>query len=59
MKKMLLFFKNDTDRHVENGRASQKALVWDSPITGAKSSLTYFQLKEKVSRLFPAYGHTF
>ena len=58
MKIFILIFINHTDRHVENGRASQKALVWDSPITGAKSSLTYLQLKEKVSRLFPANGHT-
>ena len=54
MKYLFWFLK--TDRHVENGRAGQKALVWDSPITGAKSSLTYLQLKENVSWLFPANG---
>ena len=54
MKYLFWFLK--TDRHVEYGRAGQKALVWDSPITGAKSSLTYLQLKENVSWLFPANG---
>ncbi|NIN39281.1 MAG: AMP-binding protein, partial [Gammaproteobacteria bacterium] len=42
---------NAIDRHVEGGRADQPALIYDSPITGSKSVLTYAQLKDKVARL--------
>ncbi|TYR34599.1 propionyl-CoA synthetase [Mesorhizobium microcysteis] len=42
---------NAVDRHVEGGRADQLALVYDSPITGAKKSFTYAQLKQEVVAL--------
>lgn len=37
------------DRHVENGRGDQLALVYDSPVTDTKESYTYSQLLEEVS----------
>ncbi|MFN3547931.1 MAG: propionyl-CoA synthetase [Mesorhizobium sp.] len=42
---------NAVDRHVENGRADQAALVYDSPVTGTKRSYTYAQLKAEVEAL--------
>ena len=42
---------NAVDRHVENGRADQTAIIYDSPITGAKDKITYAELKEKVAHL--------
>lgn len=35
---------NCVDRHVENGRAEQPAIIYDSPITGKKRTLTYRDL---------------
>jgi len=35
---------NCVDRHVENGRAEQPAIIYDSPITGNKRTLTYRDL---------------
>ena len=42
---------NCLDRHVEGGRADQAALIYDSPITGVKATITYAQLKDKVATL--------
>ena len=42
---------NAVDRHVENGRADQVAIIHDSPITGTKHTLTYAQLKDRVAAL--------
>lgn len=42
---------NAVDRHVENGRADQAAINYDSPITGVKDTITYAQLKDKVAGL--------
>lgn len=42
---------NAVDRHVENGRADQAAIIYDSPITGAKDTITFAQLKDKVASL--------
>jgi len=42
---------NALDRHVENGRAEQTALIYDSPVTGAKKSFTYRELRDQVARL--------
>ena len=39
------------DRHVLNGRADQKAIIYDSPMTGTKYSITFSELLEKVSVL--------
>lgn len=35
---------NCVDRHVENGRADQAAIIYDSPITGNKKTFTYRDL---------------
>lgn len=42
---------NAVDRHVENGRADQVAIIYDSPVTDTKIKVTYKELQEKVSRL--------
>jgi len=42
---------NAVDRHVDEGHGDQPALVWDSPITGNKDTVTYAQLQDKVARL--------
>jgi propionyl-CoA synthetase len=42
---------NAVDRHVEAGRGDQPAIIHDSPATGRKSTITYAELLEKVSRL--------
>jgi propionyl-CoA synthetase len=39
---------NCLDRHVEGGRADQAAIIYDSPITGAKKTFTYAELLEEV-----------
>ncbi|PIE27498.1 MAG: propionyl-CoA synthetase [Micrococcales bacterium] len=41
---------NAVDRHVADGRADQPALIYDSPVTGTKATLTYAQLLEQVAR---------
>ncbi len=40
---------NALDRHVENGRAEQVAVIYDSPITGAKAKFTYAEMRDKVA----------
>jgi propionyl-CoA synthetase len=42
---------NAVDRHVENGRGDQVAIIYDSPITGAKSKTTYAELKDQTASL--------
>jgi propionyl-CoA synthetase len=42
---------NCLDRHVENGRKDQPAIIYDSPITGAKRTYTYGQLLQEVEAL--------
>ncbi|WP_069299314.1 propionyl-CoA synthetase [Neptunicoccus sediminis] len=42
---------NAVDRHVENGRGDQDAIIYDSPITGAKCRITYGELQTRVARL--------
>ncbi len=41
---------NALDRHVAAGRAEQTALIYDSPVTGVKQTLTYAELLDKVAR---------
>ncbi|HEY8553499.1 MAG TPA: propionyl-CoA synthetase [Burkholderiales bacterium] len=41
---------NALDRHVENGRADQLALVYDSPVTGTIKRYTYRELRDWVAR---------
>ncbi|ROR34533.1 propionyl-CoA synthetase [Inmirania thermothiophila] len=40
---------NALDRHVERGRADQKALIYDSPVTGQQRSYTYRELRDAVA----------
>ncbi len=42
---------NCIDRHVEAGRGDQPAVIYDSPITGAKASYSYAQLLDEVATL--------
>ncbi|XP_058841649.1 acyl-CoA synthetase short-chain family member 3, mitochondrial isoform X3 [Acipenser ruthenus] len=42
---------NAIDRHVENGRGDQTAIIYDSPVTGSKQAITYSQTLEQVSQL--------
>ena len=42
---------NALDRHVENGRADQIALVYDSPVTDTVKRYTYRHLRDEVARL--------
>ena len=41
---------NALDRHVENGRAGQQALIYDSPVTGTKRGYTYQELRDETAR---------
>ncbi len=41
---------NALDRHVEAGRADQKALIYDSPVTDTKRSYTYRELRDETAR---------
>ena len=41
---------NAVDRHVENGRADQAAILYDSPMTGSKATITYADLKDRVAK---------
>jgi propionyl-CoA synthetase len=42
---------NALDRHVAAGRASQLALIYDSPVTGTVARWTYRQLRDEVALL--------
>ncbi|HXX57984.1 MAG TPA: propionyl-CoA synthetase [Thermodesulfovibrionales bacterium] len=41
---------NALDRHVENGRADQVALIYDSPVTNTIEKFTFMQLRDRVAR---------
>ena len=38
------------DYHVENGRADQTALIYDSPVTGQTKKFSYLELRDEVAR---------
>ncbi len=40
---------NALDFHVENGRADQAALIYDSPVTDTKKTFSYAELRDKVA----------
>jgi propionyl-CoA synthetase len=40
---------NAVDRHVENGRGDQVAIIYDSPVTDTQRKITYKELQEQVS----------
>ncbi len=41
---------NALDRHIDAGRGEQAALVYDSAMTGARTSLSYRELRDSVAR---------
>jgi len=41
---------NALDVHIERGRAKQRALIYDSPVTGTVRFFTYHELRELVAR---------
>jgi propionyl-CoA synthetase len=42
---------NALDRHVEQGRAQQLALIYDSPVTNYKQQWTYVELRDEVAQV--------
>ncbi|WP_333617925.1 AMP-binding protein [Dietzia sp.] len=42
---------NALDRHVENGRGEQAAVIYDSPVTGTKRTVSYAELLDEVATL--------
>ncbi len=42
---------NAVDRHVENGRGDQTAIIYDSPITGKKSKTSFTELQSQTAAL--------
>jgi len=40
---------NAVDRHVENGRGEQVAIIYDSPVTDTKTKITYTELRDRVA----------
>ena len=42
---------NAVDRHVEAGRGDQTAIIYDSPITGAKAKISYAELRDQTASL--------
>ncbi len=41
---------NAVDRHVDNGRADQAAIIYDSPVTDTQRTITYRELRDGVAR---------
>ncbi|GLY91630.1 propionyl-CoA synthetase [Actinoallomurus iriomotensis] len=42
--------ENAVDRHVEQGRGDQLALIYDSPVTGTRQKYTYRELRDETAR---------
>lgn len=42
---------NALDYHIEQGRGEQTAIIYDSPVTGVVSKITYRELRDEVARL--------
>ncbi len=42
---------NAVDRHCEEGRAQQTAVIYDSPVTGVVQKFTYSELRDRVSKI--------
>ncbi len=42
---------NAVDRHVAAGRGTQAAIIYDSPVTGTKSTTSYAELQDQVALL--------
>jgi len=48
---------NALDRHIEDGRADQLALIYDSPVTSVKKRFTYRELHDRVARFAGALAN--
>jgi propionyl-CoA synthetase len=42
---------NALDRHVEGGRGRQRALIYDSPVTGTIRAFTYAELRDRTAKV--------
>ncbi|MBT8411199.1 MAG: AMP-binding protein, partial [Octadecabacter sp.] len=42
---------NAVDRHVENGRGEQTAIIYDSPVTHTKREISFVELRNRVANL--------
>ena len=47
---------NCLDRHVDEGRGGQAALIWDSPMTGHVRTHTYAELRDRAARIAGAFA---
>jgi len=50
---------NAVDRHVEAGRGTQAAIIYDSPVAGTKQTITYAALQTKTETLAGILHHNF
>src|SRR5690349_42111 len=50
---------NAVDRHVIAGRGTQPAIIYDSPVTGSKQTITYAALQTKTETLAGILKHHF
>jgi propionyl-CoA synthetase len=50
---------NAVDRHVEAGRGAQAAIIYDSPVTNQKQTITYAALQTKTETLAGILHHNF
>jgi len=48
--------ENALDRHVDEGRGDQLALIWDSPLAGEGRSITYRGMRDEVARIAGAFA---
>lgn len=48
---------NSLDRHVNNGRAEQTALIYDSPVTSSKQTFSFPELRDQVAILAGALSN--
>ncbi|XP_036025345.1 acyl-CoA synthetase short-chain family member 3, mitochondrial isoform X2 [Onychomys torridus] len=48
---MLNICYNAVDRHIENGQGDKIAIIYDSPVTNTKATITYKEVLEQVSKL--------
>ncbi|XP_058424701.1 acyl-CoA synthetase short-chain family member 3, mitochondrial isoform X2 [Diceros bicornis minor] len=48
---MLNICYNAIDRHIENGKGDNIAIIYDSPVTNTKTAITYTEALEQVSKL--------
>lgn len=45
---MLNICYNAIDRHIENGKGDKIAIIYDSPVTNTKATITYKEVLEQV-----------